>query len=273
MIETAGDESPPGLGDVQGEGFHFGRLLGLVDRGPVFGHDLEFRSPATTGRSEAQVGDGEAALGGDHLALLEQVDLSLGTDGRASKVEGQQRGGHLEHSTVDAGNLIADPGLLLGRIEGPAQHHRSEGLTGLFEGEFELAEFGGRAVHREGCGKPARLFEGTRGRKKIGPQRPGNRSGHQFRSQTSLILPADLAIQGRSIGERQRQGRGQIQFGGGPIHHLVHRKVEPADLHFLGAALRGGRVHPERPVLYGDIADLQLQGFGRAGRGGGRSRG
>ena len=159
LIETAVDESAPGLGDRQPERFQFGRLFGLIHGGAVLGDNLELRGLVAGRCHEAHVADRDAALRGHHRALLEQVDTPVGTDGRASEIVGEHRGGDLQYAAIDAGDLVADLSFLLGRIKGPTQHHGSEGLPALLERQFELAQFTRRAVHGEGGGKSAGILE------------------------------------------------------------------------------------------------------------------
>ena len=86
MIESAVDESAPRLGDRQPQRFQFGRLFGLIHGGAVLGDDLELRRLVASGCHQAEVGDGDAALGRHHLAVLEQVDTAVSADGRASEI-------------------------------------------------------------------------------------------------------------------------------------------------------------------------------------------
>ena len=141
MIESTVDECASGLGDRQSQRFQFCRLFGLIHGGAVLGDNLELRRLVASSSHEAQVADRDAALRGHHLALLEQVDATIGTDGGAPEIVGQHRRGHLENAAIDAGDLVADLSFLLGRIKGPTQHHRSEGLPALLERQFELAQF------------------------------------------------------------------------------------------------------------------------------------
>ena len=168
LIEASHHQRTPGLGDVHRELFHPGGLVGLVHRGLVFGDDLQFRSLAAGWGGQAQVGHREASLRGDDLALLEQIDPALGADGRAAQVVGQQRSGKLQDPAIDAGDLITDLRLLLGRIEGSAQGDRAEGLTALLEGQLQLPQFRGRGLEGQARGESLGLLERARRRDDLG---------------------------------------------------------------------------------------------------------
>ena len=270
MIESAVDEGAPRLGDRQPQRFQFGRLFGLIHGGAVLGDDLELRRLVASGCHQAEVGDGDAALGRHHLAVLEQVDTAVGADGRASEIVGQHRGGHLEDAAIDAGDLVANLGFLFGQIKWTAQRHGTEGLSALLKCQFELAQLCCGPVDGQARRKSAGLFERTGGGEDVGTERTRHRLRQQLGSERDVVFAADFSLQRGSVWQQNSQRCAQAELGGGTIGQLIGGNVDTRDFNCLLPSLRYDCRQSKRPVLDGDITYLQQDRFGR---GRGRSRG